>query len=767
MVYPGKHWTFEENNELGPDLEWMLQGTQASAAIILETLVRDYYSRLLRLANAILDDPDLSQRVAQMTIVDIVRNRHRYTRDIGIKILIYQQVVKGCRSIDRNNKKPGQISVTLRSGTEKSPPEQKMFFGTTDAEVWREVDRLEENSRISLFLKIIGELSTNEIGSVMRLKEAKVTEQLGTSFGVLYDAIQPMMLDRQKFEAIFSTTISHHWLELEMSENDLQGIIDSVLNRYNRIQRKRKTISTFQQAGLIGFALAVIALTGWLTRRSASRGLPSPLSPQVVVVTQLVQVPVYTTPTPRPAVQGAPLTVDSPIDEVLTRLVSSRSRWKSLWWDAIIYQHGPPGYVGFPVARREQVWIRKPTDSLLLSGPASGGVDDGWLVTLGNVYPLNGSYEFSEDNFPQALWPDHAIDPFRINSYLILQPPVWAISGKEMRVSGSTKMYGNQTLIVDMFSENGLIQYRIWIDADKGTPLGLRFYAEDGLTVTGEIFLDRISYDADFPESLFDPNFQESAFIKEYKANQPAGSWKNASLYPRSSGHEPLPRIDPPAGYDPSGHDLKLQWYLAPPAHSTGIDTIPVEIFSGEYYLGQTMVGDPWNATCERSPDGKYLAIVDESNVEQPDNSPKTSFRLSWVDITGDLSSHEPLPAGSSYQNVATFSPDSRSLAFWGCGVKETNCGVYILDLQSRKLRKILAGSYVYFLAWRPDGEELMLLKADNQVLAVRPDTGEITYRSHMASSLTLPPGAPMRSWNITISLSQHGLYDCRFPNSQ
>jgi len=40
----------EENSELSPALEWMLPGMQVSPDLILETLVREYYPALLRLA---------------------------------------------------------------------------------------------------------------------------------------------------------------------------------------------------------------------------------------------------------------------------------------------------------------------------------------------------------------------------------------------------------------------------------------------------------------------------------------------------------------------------------------------------------------------------------------------------------------------------------------------------------------------------------------------------------------------------------------------
>lgn len=751
----------EENPELSPDLEWMLLGTQVSPDLILETLVREYYPALLRLAKAILNDPDLSQRAVQKSLLNTMQNRQRYIGGIGVKIFVYGQAVKVCHSFSRSNKKLSQFRVTTLPASKEIQPDQTKIDEISDADIWREVDRLEDKRRISLVLRIVGQLSTNEIGAVMQLKTTQATNLLDNTYGRLYQAIQPTDMTRKEFEEVINASFTRRWPGLDMDESELQSSIDSIHQQYRRYKKRDKTTAFLRQSGLVGCTVAMIVLTVWVTGRLASKELPSPVNPQIVIITQIVHVPIYITPTACLSRIACPLSFGSDLEEVRQRIISSSSRWKTLWWEAIVYQYGPPGYVGPPVVRREQVWVSRPMDSLVISGPINGYADQTVLSLQNEQHILGGSNNFHSINITDRWFPKDRVDPYQINSTLIFQPQAWAIVGKEMQISGSATINGRETLIVDMISAGGQIQQRIWVEVDTGTALGLRFYAEDGTTVTGEIFLSKISYDVEFPELLFDPDNPVSEFVEDYTATKPAEIWEYTGPFSILSGHEPLPRIHPPAGFDPSNKDLRLKWYLAPREQSTSIEMTPVDVFSGEYYLGQAMVGNPWSANCERSPDGRYLAIV-----EQPDTPPFPPNRLMWLDITGELSSHEPLPAGSSYGNDFAFSPDSRLLAFWGCGVKETNCGVYILDLQTRKLRKILAGSYVYYFAWRPDGEELMLLRVENQVLVVRPDTGEITYKGDM-DSIDIPKGAPMNEWNITISPYQTGMPNCSFPDRQ
>lgn len=329
-----------------------------------------------------------------------------------------------------------------------------------------------------------------------------------------------------------------------------------------------------------------------------------------------------------------------------------------------------------------------------------------------------------------------------------------------MSVVEKINTLGRDALVVDVRSEDDALLGRITVDAELGLILAIRLYDRDEVTVRGDVYLNKLAIDVELPENIFDPTLKIENFYTDYRAQQP-------DLEPLDlpdiiqPGHEPYPKITPPVGFDPSKGSLTFQWSIQSFGQEWFVSA-PVDVFADGYYLGQIKVGNPWNAVCKRSPDGLSLAFI-----EQPEPPPFPSTRMLWLKLDNLADDHELLPMGSVYGNDAAFSPDSRSLAFWGCGGREDNCGVYLLNFSNQKLIKLLAGGYAGYFVWSPDGEELAMLREDDSLVVVDVKSGQITYRENMDwITFIVPPNAPIRDWGAEFPPSRQGLQGCALPGA-
>jgi hypothetical protein len=79
---------FEENTDLSPDLEWMLQSTQVDDGTLIEALARKYYQPIYRLALTWLTYPEEAHQAAQETFVQVFFEAENYRGETKIGDLL-------------------------------------------------------------------------------------------------------------------------------------------------------------------------------------------------------------------------------------------------------------------------------------------------------------------------------------------------------------------------------------------------------------------------------------------------------------------------------------------------------------------------------------------------------------------------------------------------------------------------------------------------------------------------------------------------------
>ncbi len=188
--------------------------------------------------------------------------------------------------------------------------------------------------------------------------------------------------------------------------------------------------------------------------------------------------------------------------------------------------------------------------------------------------------------------------------------------------------------------------------------------------------------------------------------------------------------------------------------------------------------------SCQRSPDLKWLAYI-----LAPSTAPAVPPPGLYVSEASNIQSAwpalaAPIPIGA-YGDYA-FSPDSRRLAFFGCG-SGGPCGVFVLDLRTGARTRLLTTSYADYLLWSPDGRALALVsKQDtaaklaqvsgknlllNEIYALSENwhytvldaaTGEIQYeRLFFWSQLAAPPNSPTHKWGVSFKAAESSARGC------
>jgi WD40 repeat protein len=221
----------------------------------------------------------------------------------------------------------------------------------------------------------------------------------------------------------------------------------------------------------------------------------------------------------------------------------------------------------------------------------------------------------------------------------------------------------------------------------------------------------------------------------------------------------PMPGDDTRNDFDPAASRLTFQWDQPQSVQADGSEFVKVDVFADGAFLGPLQIRNPRDSSCERSSDGRHLAFVERSDLP-----PFPLTRMSVLTLPHLQVLSEPLPRGSRYGNDVAFSPDSRYLAFWGCG-GSSRCGVFLLDLMDQEVTLLLPGRYAGYFTWSPDGNEIAMLSADGNLTIVDIIGGQISYRQSMDwVTKEVPLDAPVKNWGVQFPPRQSDLHGCEAP---
>jgi RNA polymerase sigma-70 factor (ECF subfamily) len=164
------------------DLEAVLLGGAYDLESLAESLIDQYYCKLHLLAYSILGDADEADDATQEALIRAIGRIDSYRPGSNLKSWLSSIVVNQCRDMIRRRKVRQKLAnglQTLMGGNRPvKSPELKTSRSEAKAALWLAVDQLDEKHRLPIILRYANNLSGQEIGQILRLREGTVYSRL-------------------------------------------------------------------------------------------------------------------------------------------------------------------------------------------------------------------------------------------------------------------------------------------------------------------------------------------------------------------------------------------------------------------------------------------------------------------------------------------------------------------------------------------------------------------------------------------------------------
>jgi len=787
---------------LSADLEWMLSSSQVSKEFILETLVRGNYASMLRLAQILLNDEKRAERVVRETVESVIRNRHRYHNQTGVEVWLFQLILEfGRLYIDPI--KGGQSSEFTPALAASEGIQFRL-----ERDLWQALDELSYPTRLLVCLYYLFGLTSVEIAQVLAKAETTIQAQLNDTRRWLRLCRPQGVPDGEAAENWARESLGRRWPQRDLDEAGQDKIIGSFLHQIDQGDRHKKKITVIQQALSTVAIVVLVALTGWMsssflrTRPSVASKAPSTPSSTTssLMASATAEEGLLSSIEETLAPQVLPLNLSSSIDEIRQRMFISRSLWKQAWVDALLIRYGPPGYVGPALVYRNQMWISNPRQEdpnehhLVISGLVFDDPNYALYTQGQDVYTvdLRSSVQYTyprgdKNPIHDLASPVHQgmygydqrgmLDGSYLSDMLYSAGLVSSIG--DLEILEQNKYLDRDILILTNELQNGITE-QLMVDTVTGMVLNwLGYLTSDPDTALAEIIVLNLELEATFPEDAISSTFfwrepitwvdrGEVVQMESFSAQALASALLRMEI--NTTRPRVTDRIPAPPGYDPSNSCLTFQW--PEETQVEGGEEYSVEIFADSYYIGETVLSDPWQILCERSTGGHIACLRPPSGLRNRLFAPSS---LSWFELSKPTERHAVLPGAVYLSSDFAFSPDSRFLAFWACLGRREGCGVYLHDTQNHETALLtpLENGATFFV-WSPDNKYLAFVGAGanlqypSSLLVVDVQTGEILDEgAFLWPELSLPLDSPVREWGVKFPPVQGEFEACNQPASK
>lgn len=187
------------------DVEDLLRTLPADDPQVFAAMVRAYRRPLYRLALSILNDVDEAEDSVQDAFVRAARALGRYQVGTNFKSWLYTIAVNTCRDYLRKRaarKSLNQIWGAIQTRAPHAPgPEAAAIENESRTRLWDLVDELGIKHRLVVILRLVQDLSIQEISQILGVNEKTV-------YSRLYDAYKQLRLKIK-----FSTEHTTYWNE--------------------------------------------------------------------------------------------------------------------------------------------------------------------------------------------------------------------------------------------------------------------------------------------------------------------------------------------------------------------------------------------------------------------------------------------------------------------------------------------------------------------------------------------------------------------------
>jgi hypothetical protein len=318
-------------------------------------------------------------------------------------------------------------------------------------------------------------------------------------------------------------------------------------------------------------------------------------------------------------------------------------------------------------------------------------------------------------------------------------------------------MLKRRVLVVENRLMDGFFE-RMWIDSQTGMVFRWQGFNEgENPRLNAEMIITNLDFGASMPDNLL----------------AAADSWRKRT----GTGNGEIPLVtfgtavaesgSTPAT-DPNASCLLFQWPGA--EGSVPSDQTLVTILAEGEIIGKTSLGVPWQVQCERSQDGNHIACL-----EHPPGLKGFFYgesRLYSFNISNPEEIHPVLSTERWVSSDFAFSPDGANLAFWGCSLGNSGCGIYLQDvLTGVTEKKLTSVESSGLFTWSKDGRYLAFIEAGFSLQDVKDlrvvdlFNGESIYSGPFRwLDAGIPPEVTFGEWTSDFTTPRFSLEQCNLP---
>lgn len=271
------------NEELSPDLDWMLQSGQASNTILAGALVDEYYTPLYRLAISLLDDPEEAAWASLHTLILTVMEAYRFQSgrlrggagvQVGLYRIALEVVRRGLRRVRRRRFLKATLPF-LRQPQDfgASQPETAL-----DAALWLAVDSLKERERLAILLRYAHVWTVEQVAEAMRSSAAQTATRLEAAYSQITASLRKEGFRREDLpeedlELALQRSLLARWPAPYPSEEELDELKAEIVRQTSQQGRRAKGLTYAKEillvAGVIGLVAGLVWKSGMLTPEQA------------------------------------------------------------------------------------------------------------------------------------------------------------------------------------------------------------------------------------------------------------------------------------------------------------------------------------------------------------------------------------------------------------------------------------------------------------------------------------------------------------------
>jgi RNA polymerase sigma factor (sigma-70 family) len=173
---------------------WLISECIAGNEAAIEMFVRQYETGVFRLALSIVGDQAEAHEITQETFISALRSLPAYQENKSLKAWLYTIALNKSRSQLRKRKTLERLRTSLNSIfrvelQKQMLPEESTIQKDKEAEIWNELNKLDEPFRIVVILRYFHELSIADISEILSVNEGTIHSRLHTARERLRNAL--------------------------------------------------------------------------------------------------------------------------------------------------------------------------------------------------------------------------------------------------------------------------------------------------------------------------------------------------------------------------------------------------------------------------------------------------------------------------------------------------------------------------------------------------------------------------------------------------